>query len=174
MGLRRLPHLGLHMIVKVGFSSHKGNFLSEVIRWFTHSKISHAWLYIKNDDGSEVLLEAVGVGVRETPWAWFPSAGTKLVALVNPVVPLDVGVTQAKQWVGEKYDRLGLVGMALVIMARWFKAKLKNPLRNSRELWCSELVGRVLQLSNYPGMEGWDPAGMSPEDVYEVMTHSST
>jgi hypothetical protein len=157
------------MATQIGFSSRKGNILSSVIRWFTRSKISHCWLLLDDPQKGRVVLEAeYGPGIEETPWAWFPK--DEVVALVTPAVPLEAGLEAAKAWMGEKYNVAGLFGMAWVMVWRWLHVKVRNPFRNSHEMFCSVLLSRVLQLSNYPGMEGRDPQSMEPEDVYELVT----
>lgn len=156
------------MAVKIGFSTRKNNWTSKIIRWFTRSKVSHVWLLFDDPIRGQVVMEAErGPGLEETPWEWFPK--DEIVAMVDPIVPLDKAVETAKARLGEKYDVDGLFGMAFVMVGRWFHVKLRNPLHNSHELFCSEAVAMVLQDAGYPGMEGKDPTSMSPEDVYELV-----
>jgi len=155
------------LTTKIGFSTRNDNPLSKLIRWLTGSKCSHTWLLV-DDPSGQMVLQAEQTFVA-TPWEQFNSGGNIIVALVDSAVPLDKGIADAKTWLGEKYDVEGLIGMFLVLVGRWFRVKLRNPLQNSKQLFCSEAVAKVLKESGYPGTENMDPSSTSPQDLYDLV-----
>jgi hypothetical protein len=142
-------------MVFVGFSTpRRWNPLSALIRAMTRSRTSHAWLLIE-DPAFELrlVLEAHTTGFRLVSFTRFVK-DNRVVALVEPSHPVDPGLPAAGQWLGESFDVLGLFGIFLTLVARWFKQRpWKNPFPSARSLFCSESVIRTLQAAGYPGAE---------------------
>jgi hypothetical protein len=157
-------------MVRVGFSTHTKSVLSRIIRWFTGSKASHTWLIIEDTFfGVEMVMEATETGFRLIPFENFKAEGNDIVAIIEPVYPLDVGVRQAVRWLGESYDFAGLFGSVVVMLGRWLKRKWRNPLDRAQSMFCSEAVVRVLQASLYPGSEKFDPSATTPQDLLDFL-----
>lgn len=157
------------MEVQVGFST-SGDLISRVIRFFTKATVSHTFLVIHSPLLLEnMVIEAAWAGFRMTTMSRFKTKNT-VVALMEPVVPLDRGLKRAVSWLGESYDYTGLFGMAYVIMlGRWLRRKVKNPGHNPHAVFCSEAVAMVLQESRYPGADELNPSETTPGDLYEFM-----
>lgn len=141
------------MTIRVGFSTPKYfNPVSWVVRRFTGSKASHAFfVYHDTDFDMDMVMEAHELGFRLTPFEHF-SKHNKIVALVTPKNPIDIGTKKiAQRYLGSMYDYAGLVGMAVVMVGRFLKRKWQNPWRGSRYVYCSEAV--ILAMLASPGYE---------------------
>jgi hypothetical protein len=157
-------------MIRIGFSTVTSNLVSRIIRWFSRSKASHAWLLVSDETfGLELVMEASEMGFRLVPFESFKKKNT-IVALFDPVVPLESGVKEAATWLGESYDFLGLFGALFVILGRWLKRKWKNPFHSSKSMFCSEAVVRVLQSVAYPGTEGMNPDSVTPQDLLDLLS----
>lgn len=151
---------------RIGFSTTQA-LLSRVIRFFTRSPVSHAFLVYRDVDFErEMVMEAVGAGFRIVPLDRFEKHNT-VVRIFTPRHPIDEGLRAAVDWLGESYDSGGLLGMALLLLARSLKLRLKrrNVLASSRSLFCSEAVARACRASRYPGFR-LDPETTSPQDLF--------
>lgn len=156
-------------MIKVGFSTHHHNILSSTIRFFTKSEVSHTWLLV--DDPlfkRPMVLEATETGIVLTPFDRFATKND-VVCILDPKHPLDSGMSEAGAWLGERYDFLGLVGTAFVLLGRWLKRKWKNPLSSSHAMFCSEFVVNVMQAAQYPGAENLVPTGTTPQDLLDFL-----
>jgi hypothetical protein len=112
-----------------------------------------------------MVMEATQGGFRLVPFTRYEKS---LVALVEPRFSIDYGLTKAVDWLGEGYDYAGLFGMAWVEFGRWLGRKWRNPWRDSKTMFCSEAVARVLVESNYPGTSCWDPQSVDPERLLKL------
>jgi hypothetical protein len=139
--------------VFVGFSTPKRwNPLSWAIRCATYARASHAWLLVDDPVFKVRLVVEAGVtGFRIESLARFEKTN-EIVAIVEPAHPLDAGMPETACWLGEKFDRMGLAGMAWVLIGRlFFNERWKNPFRSVKNLFCSEAVVRSLVEAKYPG-----------------------
>jgi hypothetical protein len=156
--------------VRVGFSTTNA-WLSRLIRKLSRSRVSHAFLvYGDVDFGRDMVMEAVGNGFRIVPYSGFEKHNT-VVAQITPAFPIEKGLQEAVNWLGAGYDTGGLVGMAWLMVKRWFRlrarsVRTRNPLASSRALFCSEAVARACLWSEYPGFD-LDPESTSPQDLLE-------
>jgi hypothetical protein len=140
-------------MVYVGFSTpRRWNPLSALIRAMMRSKASHAWLLVEDPlFGLRLVLEAHSTGFRLVSLASFVR-DNKVVAIVAPAHDLGHGMPEAGGWLGDEFDVLGLFGIFLTMVAKWFKRKAwRNPFTSSRALFCSEAVVRVMKAAHYPG-----------------------
>lgn len=155
--------------MKIGFSTARGNPFSFLIRKISGSKASHAWLMLRVEPfGHEFVFEATEWGVRLMPWGTFRRQN-RIVAVFEPQVPLDAAMPKAGAHLGAYYDFPGLVGMAFVILGRWFKRKWRNPFNSAKAMWCSELVAKVLKWADHPGVEKLSPTRTSPQDLLDLL-----
>jgi hypothetical protein len=154
-------------MVFVGFSTPRlWNPLSALIRWMTRSRTSHAWLLVEDPAfGLRLVLEAHSTGFRLVSFTRFVK-DNKVVALVAPARPLEEALPAAGEWLGESFDLLGLFGIFLTLVARWFRQRpWKNPFPTPSALFCSEAVVRALKAARYPGSDALDDEATSPADL---------
>ena len=153
------------MVTRVGFSTSKKSWVSRIIRWFTKSKTSHTFLvYYDQDWSRDMIMESTEGGYKISPYSKYES---EVVAVFTPKQSIEVGLAKSVDWLGEAYDYTGLIGMMWVEFGRWIKRKWHNPLHSSNAMFCSEAVVRVLQDSNYPGADQFDPTSTDPEMLLE-------
>ncbi len=152
---------------RIGFSTTDALF-SRLIRRFTGSKVSHAFLvYFDVDFDREMVMEAVGAGFRIVPLDKF-ARHNRVVEIVTPRHPIDEGLKAAVDWLGEGYDARGILGMALLLAFRALRRRtrrVRNLLASRRALFCSEAVARACRACRYPGFDR-DPETTTPQDLY--------
>ncbi len=153
--------------VRIGFSTTDA-FLSRLIRRMTGSQVSHAFLVYRDVDFERVMvMEAVGAGFRIVPLDKFEKHN-RVVAIVTPRHSIDEGLKAAVDWLGEAYDKGGLVGMGLLLLLRTLRLRVRrarNLLANRRTLFCSEAVARACRESRYPGFH-LHPETTTPQDLF--------
>jgi hypothetical protein len=156
-------------MIKIGFSTSR-SLISRAIRWATRSKVSHCFFVVDDDYfGIPLVMEAARNGYALVPFEGYAN-GREIVAIFEPAYPLDEGVKASAKWLGTRYDDLGVLGMGLVIVAKWFGRKVKNPLASSHAVFCSEVLARVLIASKYPGSSKLDPNDASPQEMLDFLT----
>ncbi len=152
---------------RIGFSTTDA-LLSRLIRRFTRSKVSHAFLvYFDVDFDREMVMEAVGAGFRIVPLDKF-AKHNRVVEIVTPRHSIDEGLKTAVDWLGQGYDTKGLVGMAFLLAMRALRRRtrrVRNLFASRASLFCSEAVARACLASRYPGFTQ-DPETTSPQDLY--------
>jgi hypothetical protein len=138
----------------VGFSTPKlWNPLSWAIRKATGARASHAWLLVEDPlFDTRLVLEAAATGFRLIAFSRFVRT-EKVVAIVCPAHPIERGLPAAGEWLGEKFDVRGLVGMAWVVLGQSLGRLWKNPFRSRRTLFCSEAVVRTMRAAGHPRSE---------------------
>lgn len=160
-------------MVRVGFSTHRSNLLSTVIRWLTGSKVSHTWLLIDEPYfGIPLVMEATEVGFRLIPYEVFAKKNDIVeIVSVDPtrLDSVEASVKRAAQWLGDDYDFGGLLGSAVILLGRRLKKRWKNPFASSTAMFCSEAVVLVLKGADYPGTENLDPEATTPEDLLDFL-----
>lgn len=158
-------------MVLVGFSTpRRWNPLSALIRAMTRSRTSHAWLLVEDPVFQlRLVLEAHSSGFRLVSFTRFVKENA-VVALVEPSAPIDGGLPAAGRWLGESFDVLGLFGIFLTLVARWFRQRpWRNPFPTPSALFCSEAVVRTLRAAGYPGSERLRPEETTPADLLEFL-----
>jgi len=155
--------------VLVGFSTPRTwNPLSALIRWMTRSRTSHAWMLVHDPlFARDLVLEAHSSGFRLVSLARFEKEN-RVVALVEPAHAIGPGLRAAAAWLGEAFDVLGLFGIFLVLVRRWFvHGPLRNPFPTSRALFCSEAVIRTMQAAGYEGAKKLAAEGTTPAELLQ-------
>lgn len=151
--------------ILLGFST-TGVFLSRLIRWATRAKYSHCWVR----HGSTVwggiwITQADWPVVRTWPWKSATAKWT-VKKLYRPRFDIHPALAAVRQDFEDPYDIAGLFGMALVmIVLKWFKRRIKNPLANPSGVFCSEFVAQILVAAKLPGTEAWDTEAITPKEV---------
>jgi hypothetical protein len=155
----------MHYGVRIGFSTSQA-WISRAIRWFTSSRVSHAFL-IAFDPlwGCDVVIEAWWTGVREIPLEKWRRENT-LVSIYRPPVPLEDALQRHRLDLATRYAFLGIVGMAWTRVCFWFGRKVRNPWHSGAALFCSEWVLEIADTAGWPGSYRLDPPSTSP-DVLE-------
>lgn len=154
-------------MVFVGFSTpRRWNPLSALIRAMTRSRTSHAWLLVEDPAFQlRLVLEAHSSGFRLVSFTRFVKDNV-VVALVEPAHPVDGALPEAGEWLGESFDVLGLFGIFLTLVARWFRQRpWRNPFPTPSALFCSEAVIRTLRAARYPGSDALDPESTTPAEL---------
>ena len=163
-------------MIRVGFSTSSW-WVSRLIRWATKSTVSHAFLLLDGPDGhplfGDLVLEAEWCGWALSSLATLKRGTTHVVTLVEPAIPLGPAVHDAAGWLSEKYNYEGLLGEALVSLGRRLGKRWRNPLRNSRSMFCSEAICYVFIAANYPLAITLDPQSTSPQDLLDFLTPSA-
>jgi hypothetical protein len=158
-------------MVHVGFSTPRlWNPVSALIRRMTRSRTSHAWLLVEDPLFQlRLVLEAHSTGFRLVSFTRFVRSN-KVVALVvpDPAHPLAGGLPAAGEWLGTKFDMLGLLGIFLTLVARWLVQRpWRNPFPTAGALFCSEAVIRVLKEARYPGAHRLADEETTPAELLE-------
>jgi hypothetical protein len=153
-------------MVQIGFST-TPKILSRFIRWVTKSRVSHSFI-IFDWLGKRWVLESGFSGVVIVPWEKFQRDNI-IVKVIAPGFVYNMDLLPAMEELGEKYDYGGLFGTAWVLIGRWLKMKWKNPFNDSKAMFCSELVTKILQKAGHPAVQGLDPATTTPEDLLELL-----
>jgi len=155
------------MTTRVGFSTPKMfNPVSWLVRMMTASRCSHTWfLYHDIDFDMEMVMEAHELGFRLIPYEHFKKHNI-IVKVVIPASPIDEGLREvAQNFLGTAYNYAGLIGMAVVAIGRFLKLKWKNPLRTSKNVFCSQAVAKAMLLSPGYAHLDLDPDTEEPEDL---------
>jgi hypothetical protein len=158
--------------IRIGVSyPKKWNPLSPLIRWVMGTPYSHIWILL--DDAlfdEDMVLGAENEGFTLFPYERFLLTNNVVkIYDPHPDYHLEVGLRQAVTLIGEPYDKLGLLGMAWVMLGRWLKRKVRNPLASKKALFCSESVAMVLVKSAVPEAAMLIPERATPEDVVAVL-----
>lgn len=157
--------------IVLGFSTPKAwNPVSWIVRKFTKSKASHAWVaYYDPMLGIDVVAEAHEFGFRIIRYDKFISKNN-IVAIFRLGYEPSAFMTKMSIWLGTMYDFAGLFGMAINIIGRYFGFKAwKNPFHSPDAVFCSESIVRVLQRLDPDKYSILDPDNTSPQDLLDYM-----
>jgi hypothetical protein len=145
---------------------------SRLIRKCMGSAVSHVMLQFEVFE-EPILLHADFGGVQFTPRARFEQHNTIVAEyeLLNTIPKENIAVAIAH--LNERYDYVGLLGYAWVLMLqRWFpnRRPVLNPLASSHAVVCSEFVARF----DYHGavvstFKGMDPETTTPDDLLKAL-----
>lgn len=121
-------------------------------------------LYFDDDFKRDMVIEANGSGFNVIPFSLFQRKNT-VVCVHDLQRPLNQGLATLSEWIGTRYDGLGMIGMGWVILGQWLRRRWSNPLGASKSLFCSEAIVRALQSDGFPGAKALDPEACSPADL---------
>ena len=148
-------------------SSH---WLSRSIRALTDGDTSH--VAVGTDlYGVPVLFHAAldsrtgQDGVQVTPRSrWLDE--NVVVAEYEFVPDVSQSMGTMVELIGEKYDKMGLVGYVFVLLAKWLGKTLRNPLSSPTKLVCPRYVLRLDPTgTNVPEWNGLDHERVTPHDL---------
>jgi len=154
------------MITLVFTTGKTWSLVSWLIKKFTKSESSHVAIGLEIY-GVPVLIHSTMGGVQISPRdKWMTN--NYVVEEYEFVPNMSDGIKHACEHLGERYDYVGLLGYAIIlIMWRWFRKKMKNPLASPIALVCSEFVCHV---DHEKLIEEWmdlDPERTTPQDLIE-------
>ncbi len=143
----------------IGFSTDPHSWVSKLIRWFTKSKYSHAFVVLPYEPYfGPCVMQADSGGVEVTTWKRFDFTKNPLLRQVTPPMDLLPAVLACADMLNDAYDYKGLGGMVWVeFWWRIFKKRVSNPLHSGTALFCSAFVVKVLQAASWPGAAALDP-----------------
>jgi len=150
-------------------------WISRVIRWASRllgrdkGRSSHALVCLEMLSLS-LIVEATFPGGCRVLTRKRRFKGSAPLAEYKLLLPVQGDVNEALSLVGDDYDIPGLLGYIPVMIARWFKRKIKNPWASASKLVCSEFVQRFIQALvkvNIPEWKGLDPSTVLPDDLWE-------
>jgi hypothetical protein len=150
-------------MVRIGFSTTE-SWISRLIRWFTNARVSHVFLVY--DDPvlqQEMVLDVAFTGYRVLPFNLF-KLENDVVEMIEPRVDLSPGLRVTARWLGKPYD-----WRAFIAFSRWFRSLRHQPAETPKALICTEAVVRALLAAGYPGAEGLDLKGTSPQLLLEFL-----
>jgi hypothetical protein len=155
-------------------SSH---WLSRTVRWMTASATSHVCLGAEIF-GEQVLIHSVldgetgRNGVQITPRHKWLEHNT-LVAEYDIIPDVASNMGPMIRLLCEKYDKMGLVGYMVVIVAKWLGKKIRNPLVSAKALVCARYVLKLDPTGGLiPEWAGLDPEKTTPHDLLQVCRSS--
>lgn len=155
--------------VSIGFST-TTKIRSRIIRWFTRSKVSHAWVAFYDDClDTRVVLQAETWGYELRPWNRWKKENI-LIAEYLPLKDADGGIPKLATHLGSAYDwkAVFLTGLANLVK-RWWRKKTHDP----RRLMCSESVLLFLSYCNFSTGCNLDPELTSPSTLMETIDAST-
>lgn len=158
--------------MKIVFTTSNG-WLSKTIRFFTRAKVSHvAFTYYDSLFEREMVIEAITAGfhVRTVDKLLKESIIVDSFEIKDEAAALKV----LGDWLCTPYDFGGLIGEAIVQIAKIFKRRIKNPLSSGKALFCSEAGAHLLQKLGVPGSEVLDPSTTDPQTLLDFLNSNAT
>lgn len=159
----------------VGFST--GNsWTSRLIRWFTRSQYSHAFIVVTDGKGKDeppLVMEATRRGVVVGPITKYTANWSeRRVTLFMPKTDrINIHAAVDKMWsyVGIRYGFLALAGLALRLLLQRLGIRIGNPIGIG--MICSECQFLFLrQLPELSDLKNWDRDEVTPEDLFRYVT----
>jgi len=145
----------------------KWSLLSWLIKKFTKSQASHMMIGLEMY-GVPVVIHSTMGGVQITPRKK-QMVNNEILEEYKFIPDVTNGLKHSFDHLGERYDYVGLLGYAIIlIMWRWFRRKMKNPLASPTALVCSEFVLHVNHDGQIKEWEGLDPERTTPQDLIEI------
>jgi hypothetical protein len=156
------------MDVLIGFSTSR-HWLSRLIQRAQGAPYSHVFLVYRDPLFQvPVVLEAGLAGFHPSaaaPW-WRQH---QVLYVVRVQTDLSAGLAAAGPYLGAQYDVQGLAGAGLVTLGRWLRRKWRNPAHGPAQLFCSEVVARILAWAAVPGADQLPPDETTPADLFRFL-----
>jgi len=141
----------------------KHTLLGRIIRWVTHSQVSHCLIEIPVW-GRRMVAEATIGGVRLVPMR---RARHHVVYEFECQFDTRYGLEAIADSLGKRYDYVGLTVIAWWLMCKqWFHVKCARTRYRSEAVKCSELVAMFLRACRVSGAAAELPYELAtPEDI---------
>lgn len=138
------------------------HWISRAIRWVLRSEVSHVFIdYPSAVWGGRWVAESTKGGVRKVP-----AQKARHHVKAEFILKFDPteGFRATRRYFGAEYDYVGAAVLGfLALLWRWFKVKLRHPLRASKAQFCSEFVARILMAVPEVQVSDWDPEQAGPD-----------
>jgi hypothetical protein len=152
-------------MIQIGFTR-TNTLLSNIIRLGTSGVYSHAFIsYYDPIIGDNMCMEAQWDGFHLKKLSKATVNDTK-VEILTPKHSIKELPKVCANYLGDPYDYPGIMGAVPVMLARFFKIKLKNVTEDAKAKFCSEAITLGLQEIKYPGAEKLIANQTTPQDLY--------
>lgn len=148
-------------------------FYSRLVSSLTGSRYSHTFIMYKSELwGGWWIVQVDDKGIRKVP-ADIYLKQYKSIEIYECAIDLENGVKAIRNYIGKKYDWLGIFGFWLKILwSKLFGVKILNPVNDEAKLFCSEMCMIILQTCDVPGTKYFDPSSTSPGMLYDFLEDS--
>lgn len=158
--------------MKIGFST-TNSPVSKVIKFFTRSKVSHAYI-VFDVAGEQLIIHSTQKGVN---CDYYPTFAKNHTIVAEYEITADpekekLALAESIKLLDQPYDFLSIVGFVWVLTLRAIGIKARAPFKNRSAYYCSELGLMILRKLDMdcPGMER---ELTSPEDLLECLEGKS-
>lgn len=156
----------------IGFSTNNKNILSNLIRFFTESKISHTFLLFEAHEQTFVL-HASDRGISISNFKKFKQENTLVKLFMIDINNEEQAIQFALTKLDIEYDYIGALGYLWVLLMRKLGKKTVNPLVTRTKEICSKFITEILAFDNYKDYASLDAATIDPEDLLEMLSKDS-
>jgi hypothetical protein len=143
-------------------------WMSRAIRWVLRSEVSHVFVeYPSGVWGGRWAAEATKGGVRKVPASKARKhVHSEFIVKFDPTP----GFVAVRKYFGAEYDYVGAAILGfLALLWRWFRVKVRHPLRASKAQFCSEFVSRLLMGVDAVQVSDWDPEKSGPDRLLRFL-----
>jgi hypothetical protein len=155
--------------VIIGFSSTDA-IISRIIKWFTRSKASHAYVLFEVA-GEQLVIHSTEKGINCDCYRKFVKEN-KIVAEYKLLIDKDSdrrALAQAICMLDKPYDFLSVLGFGWVIFNRVIGRRIKNPFPNRSAYHCSEFALTMLRKAKLQDLEHLSRELTAPEDLIHAL-----
>ncbi|MBI2449651.1 hypothetical protein HYV49_05135 [Candidatus Pacearchaeota archaeon] len=133
------------MKIKIGFST-SNSIISKLIRWFTKSEVSHAYIEVYDEFLQiNLIIHADFQGIIIQLAKEFDIGNRRLEEYEIDDIRLDNTLKDNLWYLGKKYDYFKFINFAFfIIFKRWLIRKVKNPYIDPQKLVCVDFILYIL------------------------------
>jgi len=143
---------------------------AKILRKLMNSPIHHTFLFVNLDRLNWMALEIDDRGIRFVPVSKIQGYAKHLKVYECTSTDLVEGLVFMRNYIGKKYDYLGLISGAFrLFLRKYFNYVSSNNEHNPNKMFCSEFVASVIQYSEVEDSDHWIPSNMSPKDLYDFV-----
>jgi hypothetical protein len=145
-----------------------------IIRKLTHSTVNHVFIEFSSND----WINRQAIQVDEDGIHQIPASKIKYKKIIRYTPSILYGelVTSIRNhgnYIGAKYDFLGIFGILLTIIVKWITGRIiSSPCQKANKMFCSEFVTDIVKEAGYPETYKLDPASTSPETLKFILDTS--
>lgn len=127
------------------------------------TNISHCYIRFYDDFlGVSIVIHADFPGVVIIPSAKFDKENIAVEEYELSDTRLKASLQRNMRLIGKKYDFANLIGWIPIIVVKWFKRKIKNPLDDPKRMIC---VDFVLHVTNDAGITSIPYGILNPKEL---------
>ena len=147
----------------------------KLVRFFTGNTYNHVsilykshfwgkWMTIQVDNNGVEIIPVYTL-LKENMYNKFYRCGTDL----------SVGIRNNIDYIGRKYDFLGVLGIGLkIIIKKLFNKSVKNLLDVASKVFCTEYLIMVMNDSDFSGSDKIDPSLSEPDDIDAILSKDNS